>query len=53
MESRKLRVCMSISCVELDGAECKLDECEHSDLKKELDDRRKKLLEVKLGKRPN
>ena len=49
MESRKLRYCKSIACEHLKGSECKVEQCEHSDIKKALEERRAKLLEVKHG----
>jgi len=50
LDAKKARFCMSISCNELQGMECKAKQCKNPDISKALDKRREQLLEVKNGR---
>ena len=50
LDPMKWRFCRAIQCDELEGGDCKAKQCKNPDVKKALDDRRKKLKEAKYGR---
>ena len=45
----KWRFCKAIACQNLTGTECKVEQCEHLDIAKALEERRAELKAVKYG----
>ena len=49
LEPKMLRFCKSVSCTDLKGLECSLDECKYSDKAAAVEQLHKGLQEVKHG----
>ena len=49
MDGKQFRFCKAIACARLKGFECEIEECEHPDKAKALEERRKVLKAVRNG----
>jgi len=49
LDAMKWRVCKSISCNRLEGQSCTVEDCEHTDIAKALQERREALKAVRDG----